>query len=197
MKILGICGSLRKASWNRKLLTRALEAIDETGAETAVFDLNPVPMYHPDREASDGIPPEAEAMRRAILEADAIVVACPEYNSSMTAALKNAFEWASRRGNVLSGKIFFVIGTGPRPLRLRPDAYARHLQLGVRRRHSHPPAPRPPSHRNQLHDRRRNHHRPNRNRLAKPSRPSPNNLRPAPSVGSLTPHLRASSAHVL
>ena len=113
MKILGICGSLRKASWNRKLLSRALEAIDDLEVETAIFDLNPVPMYHPDREAADGIPPEAEAMRQAILEADAIVVACPEYNSSMTAALKNAFEWASRRGNVLQGKIFFVIGTGP------------------------------------------------------------------------------------
>ena len=113
MKILGICGSLREASWNRKLLARSLEAIADRGAETAIFDLNPVPMYHPDREAAEGIPPEAEAMRQAILDADAIVVACPEYNSSMTGALKNAFEWASRRGNVLQGKIFFVIGTGP------------------------------------------------------------------------------------
>ena len=113
MKILGICGSLREASWNRKLLARSLEAVAEGGVETAIFDLNPVPMYHPDAEAADGIPPAAEAMRQAILDADAIIVACPEYNSSMTSALKNAFEWASRRGNVLSGKIFFVIGTGP------------------------------------------------------------------------------------
>ena len=113
MKILGICGSLRRDSWNLKLLNRAMEAFGRQGAETEVFDLNVVPMYHPDSEAADGIPPEAERMRQAILDADAIVVACPEYNSSMTSALKNAFEWASRQGNVLNGKIFFVIGTGP------------------------------------------------------------------------------------
>ena len=113
MKILGICGSLRRDSWNLKLLNRAMEAFGSQGAETEIFDLNVVPMYHPDSEAANGIPPEAERMRQAILDADAIVVACPEYNSSMTSALKNAFEWASRQGNVLNGKIFFVIGTGP------------------------------------------------------------------------------------
>ena len=113
MKILGICGSLRRESWNLKLLNRAMQAFGRQGAETEIFDLNVVPMYHPDSEAADGIPPEAERMRQAILDADAIVVACPEYNSSMTSALKNAFEWASRSGNVLQGKIFFVIGTGP------------------------------------------------------------------------------------
>ena len=52
-------------------------------------------------------------MRRAIREADAVTVACPEYNSSMTGALKNALEWASRGESVLAGKPFFVIGTGP------------------------------------------------------------------------------------
>lgn len=113
MKILGICGSLRRESWNLKLLNRAMEAFAGQGADTEVFDLNTVPMYHPDAEREDGIPPEAEEMRQAIVAADAIVVACPEYNSSMTSALKNAFEWASRQGNVLDGKIFFVIGTGP------------------------------------------------------------------------------------
>ncbi len=113
MKILGICGSLRRESWNLKLLNRAMEAFAAQGAETEVFDLNVVPMYHPDEEREQGIPPEAEKLRQAIVNADAVVVACPEYNSSMTTALKNAFEWASRRGNVLQGKVFFVMGTGP------------------------------------------------------------------------------------
>lgn len=113
MKILGVCGSLRRESWNLKLLNKAMRAFASKGVETEVFDLNVVPMYHPDTESAEGIPPEAERMRQAIRDADAVVVACPEYNSSMTSTLKNAFEWASRGDNVLQRKIFFVIGTGP------------------------------------------------------------------------------------
>ena len=113
MKILGICGSLRRESWNLKLLDRAMDAFVSHRIDTEVFDLNGGPMYHPDTESANGIPPEAERMRQSIRDADAVVVACPEYNSSMTSALKNAFEWASRGDNVLDGKVFFVIGTGP------------------------------------------------------------------------------------
>ena len=113
MKMLGICGSLRKESWNMKLLRRMMDAFAAAGHDARIFDLNGVPMYHPDAEAANGIPPEAEALRQAIRDADAVTVACPEYNSSMTSALKNALEWASRGENVLRGKPFFVIGTGP------------------------------------------------------------------------------------
>lgn len=113
MKIVGICGSLRRESWNLKLLNRAMEAFAALGVDTEIFDLNVVPMYHPDSEREDGIPHEVERMRQLIVDSDAVVIACPEYNSSMTSALKNAFEWASRRGNVLQGKVFFVMGTGP------------------------------------------------------------------------------------
>lgn len=113
MKILGICGSLRQNSWNLKLLHRAMEPVADRGHDTEIFDLNGVPMYHPDGEVAHGIPPKAQALRTAILDADAIIIACPEYNGSMTSALKNAFEWASRQGNVLQNKVFSVIGTGP------------------------------------------------------------------------------------
>lgn len=112
MKILGICGSLRKESWNLKLLKSMLAQTTEKGAETNLFDLTSVPMFHPDVEVQ-GIPDEAEALRNAVLEADAIIIACPEYNGSMTATLKNAIEWLSRRGNLLTNQIFFIIGTGP------------------------------------------------------------------------------------
>lgn len=112
MKILGICGSLRKESWNLKLLRNMLDSAAQKGSDTSLFDLNGVPMFHPEVEAL-GIPDEAEAMREAVREADAVIIACPEYNGSMTAALKNAFEWLSRRGNLLNGKVFFIIGTGP------------------------------------------------------------------------------------
>ena len=112
MKILGICGSLRKESWNLKLLKKLINKTADKGVESTIFDLNSVPMFHPDVEAQ-GIPADAEAFRDAVQGADAIIIACPEYNGSMTATLKNAIEWLSRRGNLLSGKIFFIIGTGP------------------------------------------------------------------------------------
>ena len=91
MKILGICGSLRKESWNLKLLKNMVHATATQGAQTTLFDLNTVPMFHPDVEAQ-GIPPEAEALRDAVRDSDAIIIACPEYNGSMTANLKNAIE---------------------------------------------------------------------------------------------------------
>ena len=112
MKILGICGSLRKESWNLKLLKNMLEITATKGVDSAIYDLNTVPMFHPDVEAQ-GIPAEAEDFRDAVRDSDAIIIACPEYNGSMTATLKNAIEWLSRRGNLLTGKIFFIIGTGP------------------------------------------------------------------------------------
>ena len=111
-RILGICGSLRKESWNLKLLKNMLTQVEEQGTATTLFDLNSVPMFHPDVEAQ-GIPEDAETFRNAAREADAVIIACPEYNGSMTATLKNAIEWLSRRGNLLSGKVFFIIGTGP------------------------------------------------------------------------------------
>ena len=111
MKILGICGSLRKESWNLKLLKNMLAEVEGRGVETSWFDLNSVPMFHPDVEAQ-GIPDDAEAFRDAVRDAHAVVIACPEYNGSMTATLKNAIEWLSRRGNLMTGKVFFIIGTG-------------------------------------------------------------------------------------
>ena len=112
MKILGICGSLRAESWNMKLLREMMGKAKAQGADAEIFDLNGVSMFHPDVEAQ-GIPADAERLRDAFRGADAVIIACPEYNGSMTGALKNAIEWLSRRGNLLSGKPFLIIGTGP------------------------------------------------------------------------------------
>ena len=68
-------------------------------------------MYHPDVEARE-IPADAERLRDAVRGADAVIIACPEYNSPMTSALKNAIEWLSRRGNLLSNRVFYIMGTG-------------------------------------------------------------------------------------
>ena len=113
MKVLAISGSLRKDSWNRKLLQLAVGVVEEMGAEVREFDLTLVPIFNRDVERV-GTPDPAHALRQAIRYADAVVIASPEYNGSMSAAIKNALEWASRPPvNVLQDKVFFVMGCGP------------------------------------------------------------------------------------
>ena len=113
MGVLGICGSLRTVSWNKKLLRVALATLENLGNEVKEFDLVGLPMYNWDDEVREGYPEAAVALRDAIQQAEAVVIAAPEFNNSMPAAIKNAIEWASRPPNVLNGKVFFVMGAAP------------------------------------------------------------------------------------
>lgn len=112
MNILGICGSLRQESWNRKLLVNTLDIADGKEVETAIFDLHGVPMFNPDDEES-GTPLQVARLREAVEAADAVIIACPEHNGSMSAALKNAIEWLSRGRNYIGGRVFYLMGTSP------------------------------------------------------------------------------------
>src|SRR5919109_1346093 len=95
MRILGISGSLRRESYNTKLL-RAAEELLPAGVELGLFDgLEAVPPYNEDRDDADA-PLGAVRLREAIGEADAVVFATPEYNGSVPGQLKNAVDWASR-----------------------------------------------------------------------------------------------------
>ena len=96
MRVLGVSGSLRRDSHNSALLRAAGALVEERGAEFEVFDgLKAIPPYDEDDDLGDG--PEAVArFRRAIADADAILFATPEYNSSIPGVLKNAIDWASR-----------------------------------------------------------------------------------------------------
>jgi chromate reductase, NAD(P)H dehydrogenase (quinone) len=95
MRVLGISGSLRADSYNRKVLVEAGELLPE-GVELELYDaLKSVPPYDEDGDVQP--PPEAVgALRDAILAADAILFATPEYNGSVPGQLKNAIDWASR-----------------------------------------------------------------------------------------------------
>ncbi len=110
MRILGISGSLRRGSHNRRLL-RAAGALLPPGVELVEWDgLAGLPAYDEDLEGS---PPEAVREFLACVEdADALLIATPEYNSSLPGALKNAIDWASRPfpDNVLRRKPCAVIG---------------------------------------------------------------------------------------
>jgi chromate reductase len=110
MRILGIPGSLRQDSHNRRLLLEAAELLP-AGIEFRLFtELKTVPPFDEDDEAD--VPDAVARLREAIAAADALLFATPEYNSSVPGQLKNAVDWASRpaRAAVLHGKPVAVIG---------------------------------------------------------------------------------------
>jgi len=91
--ILGIAGSLRKASFNRAAL-RAAQHLAPAGATVEIFDLEGIPPFNQDEEAR---PPErVREFKERIRAADAILMVTPEYNYSIPGVLKNAIDWASR-----------------------------------------------------------------------------------------------------
>ena len=110
MKVLGIAGSLRGDSYNRTLLLAAASLLPP-GVQFDVFDgLKLIPPFDEDDEGSE--PLAVARWREAIANADAILFATPEYNSSIPGQLKNAVDWASRptRSAALRNKPVAVIG---------------------------------------------------------------------------------------
>jgi chromate reductase len=110
MRILGIAGSLRRGSHNRKLLRAAGDALPPGATFVEWEGLGGLPIFDEDLELD---PPEpVRELLAAIEEADAVLVATPEYNASLPGGLKNALDWASRPfpDNVLRDKPMAVIG---------------------------------------------------------------------------------------
>jgi chromate reductase len=111
MRVLGITGSLRRDSYNHALLREAVERLP-AGAEWSEFErLREIPPYDADLEAEE-TPAAVAELRQAMREADAVLVATPEYNHSIPGVLKNALDWASRPAgqSALNGKPAAVIG---------------------------------------------------------------------------------------
>jgi len=94
MKILGIIGSLRKDSLNRKYLEAAQAAMPK-GSELSLYSLNDVPLYNGELDGETK-PQAVLDLQNAISTADALLIATPEYNYSLPGVLKNAIDWASR-----------------------------------------------------------------------------------------------------
>ena len=94
VKILGISGSLRRASFNAATLRTAQELAPE-GMTIDIFDITPIPLYNEDVRAQ-GFPPPVEDLRARIKAADGLLIVTPEYNYSIPGVLKNAIDWASR-----------------------------------------------------------------------------------------------------
>ncbi|MBV9438709.1 MAG: NAD(P)H-dependent oxidoreductase [Candidatus Eremiobacteraeota bacterium] len=113
VRVLGICGSLRKGSYNRALLRAAQRAAPD-GMTIELFELRDLPLYDGDVEAR-GDPPPVLAFKEAVHAADALLIATPEYQHGIPGVLKNALDWASRPadGSVLQGKTAAIIGASP------------------------------------------------------------------------------------
>jgi chromate reductase, NAD(P)H dehydrogenase (quinone) len=98
LKIAAFAGSLRAGSLNKKLLAVAVDAARGAGAEVTVVDLKELalPIFDQDLEDSSGLPEGAKKFKAILRGSDGFLIASPEYNSSVTGALKNAIDWASR-----------------------------------------------------------------------------------------------------
>ncbi len=111
MRVLGISGSLREGSHNSRLLRAAAELLPPSAELEIYSGLREVPPYDADDDVQPA-PPAVADLRGAIVSADAVLFATPEYNSSVPGQLKNALDWASRpvRAGALNGKPVAVIG---------------------------------------------------------------------------------------
>ncbi|MBF0209776.1 MAG: NAD(P)H-dependent oxidoreductase [Desulfamplus sp.] len=110
IKVIGICGSLRKSSTNMGLL-RYAKANAPEGMTIDIANLSSVPFYNSDISEK---PDAVKTLLSQIEQADALLLACPEYNYSIAPALKNALDWASREpdNSILSGKPAAIMGAG-------------------------------------------------------------------------------------
>lgn len=94
-RILGLSGSLRKASFNTALLHAAAEVAPE-GVAIEPRTLHGVPLYDGDLESADGIPRTVSELTTALAEADGLLMVTPEYNNGAPGVFKNAIDWMSR-----------------------------------------------------------------------------------------------------
>ena len=100
--LLGISGSLRKASTNTLLMRNAATIFDADNFIEG--DIN-LPLYNGDLEAAEGVPASVQTLADQITSADAVIISTPEYNKAISGSLKNALDWVSRtKGTPWSGK---------------------------------------------------------------------------------------------
>jgi len=116
IKIVAICGSLRRDSYNRRLLAVARKMSEDLGAQVIEADLRKLvlPLYNEDIEHPD-LPAPVKKLKSLIEEADLLLIASPEYNHSISGVLKNAIDWASRGHDSFRGKVAAICGASDGP----------------------------------------------------------------------------------
>jgi NAD(P)H-dependent FMN reductase len=119
MRILAFAASLRRGSLNRQLIAVAAELARSAGAEVDLADFREfeLPIYDGDLDASSGLPPGGAELKRRLEQADAVMIATPEYNYSIGGPLKNAIDWVSRaRPMPWRGKSIYLMSASPSPV---------------------------------------------------------------------------------
>jgi chromate reductase, NAD(P)H dehydrogenase (quinone) len=114
--IIGICGSLRRGSFNLMLLHAAVDAVP-AGSSIQIESIREIPLYDGDVEAEQGIPPAVQQLKARIAAADGLLIVTPEYNNSIPGVLKNAIDWLSRPPadvpRVFRGRPVAIMGATP------------------------------------------------------------------------------------
>ena len=121
IKVLAFAGSTRKESYNQQLIEQAVTIARQLKAQVTLINLKdyPMPIYNGDLEASEGKPAAAKKLSELMKSHDVIMIASPEYNSSVPALLKNTLDWASRgdKGgyspDAYKGKQFAIMSASP------------------------------------------------------------------------------------
>jgi NAD(P)H-dependent FMN reductase len=116
MKVLAFAGSLRSGSFNQKLIRVAAQMAEQEGCEVNLVQFRQfsMPPYDADEHEAKGLPPGAQAMERCVRWSDAILLAAPEYNYSISGPLKNAIDWVSRaRPMPWRGKSMYLMSASP------------------------------------------------------------------------------------
>lgn len=120
-RILAFAGSARADSYNKKLVKVAAAGAEAAGAKVTIIDLRDyqMPLFDQDLEAAEGPPDKALELKSIMLDHDGLLIAAPEYNSSITPLLKNTIDWVSRPANgdkaliAYKGKVAAIMSASP------------------------------------------------------------------------------------
>src|SRR5207249_8069761 len=116
ISLIGLSGSLRKASYNSAVL-RAAASMMPPDSEIRIESIAGIPLYNGDDEAANRVPSPVARLKDAIAAADGLLLVTPEYNNSIPGVAKNAIDWLSRPpsdiARVFGGKPVAIIGASP------------------------------------------------------------------------------------
>ncbi|MGI8787353.1 MAG: NADPH-dependent FMN reductase [Pyrinomonadaceae bacterium] len=120
-KILAFAGSLRENSFSKRIVKTAMKGASDAGADVTFVDLRdyPMPIYNADDHEKEGFGENALKFQKLLGESDGFLICSPEYNGSLSGALKNAIDWASRQSDeykmveVFKGKVAAIMTESP------------------------------------------------------------------------------------